>query len=64
MTSLPVGVSTDGPREIRGPLGSVALVKARKHSPNTFRKGPMPNIQTEKVGLPKHHPRHTVLEEY
>ena len=63
MARFPVGVSTDGPRKIGGPLGSGSPVKSREHSSDKFRKAPVPNIQTGEVGLPEHHPRHTVLKE-
>ena len=52
MTGLPVKIGTDGPREIGSPLGSVALMEARKHGPDKLREGPIANVQTEEVGLP------------
>ena len=43
-------------------MGSDTSVEAGEHRADELRQGPIAAIQTEKVGLPEHHPRHTVLK--
>ena len=63
MPSFPVCLGTDGPRKIGSPLGPGASVEAWGHSADELRQGTIAAIQTEKVGLPEHHTRNTVLEQ-
>ena len=63
MSGLPVEVRTDGPGLIGGPLGPMSFMETREHGPDKLREGPVPDIQSEKIGLPEYHPPHPVLEE-
>ena len=62
MSGLPVEVRTDGPGLVGGPLGPMSVMEARENGPDKLREGPVPDIQSEKIGLPEHHPPHPVLE--
>ena len=62
-SGLPAEVRTDGSGLIGGSLGPMSSMETRKNGPDKLGKGPIPEIQSEKVGLPEYHPPHPVLEE-
>ena len=63
MSGLPVEVRTERSGLIGGSLSPVPSMEPRTDGSDKLGQGTVPEVKTEKIGLPQNHPPHPVLEE-